>query len=214
MDGRIKKSKIVDCWTNIQVKEPCVSKLKRIAIAFCYSFKAWKRSFKNKRSCQGCGTICETTDFLGQELPKRAKEQEKRGAKLKQALCAAGVNLATFGMFAMFALFKARKMFGIFAMFAGRVILATFAAWVIFAVIARLPQGELFGTIEPDAQRVGFWFSGDGFCFMWADLLVSLWQLPCAFLLPALRVLLMFFSGLLAFSELNFQVVRAARDQF
>ena len=54
-----------------------------------------------KTSCQGCGTICETGDFLGRELPKRAKEQEKRGAKLKQALCAAGVNLAAFAMFAI-----------------------------------------------------------------------------------------------------------------
>ena len=58
-------------------------------------------------------------------MGKRAK---KTGAKLKQALCAAGVNLATFGMCAMFASFKARKMFGIFSMFAGRVILAAFAA--------------------------------------------------------------------------------------
>ena len=165
MDGRITKSKIVDCWTNIQVKEPRVSKLKRIAIAFCFSFKAWKRRFKNKRRCQGCGTICETGDFLGQELPKRAKEQGKRGAKLKQALCAAGVNLAAFGMFAMFA---------------ARIILAAFAAWVIFAVFAGFPRGALFGTIEPDAQHVGFCFSGKCLCFMWPDLFVSLWWLPCA----------------------------------
>ena len=32
--------------------------------------------------------------------------------------------------------------------------------------------------------------------------------------LPALRVLLMFFFGAFGFSELNFLVVRAARDQF
>ena len=119
----------------------------------------------------------------------------KPGAKLKQALCAAGVNLAAFVMFAIYASFKAREMFGIFAMFAGRVILAAFAAWVIFAVIAGFPRGELFGTIEPDAQHVGFWFSGKGLCFMWPDLFVSLWWLPCAFPLPALRVLLMFFFG-------------------
>lgn len=52
-------------------------------------------------------------------MDKRAR---KPGAKLKQALCAAGVNLAAFAMCAMFALFEAREMF------AGRIILAAFAA--------------------------------------------------------------------------------------
>ena len=145
---------------------------------------------------------------------KTGKRARKRGAKLKQALCAAGVNLATFVMFAMFALFKAREMFGIFAMFAGRVILATFAAWVIFAVFAGFPQGALFGTIEPDAQQVGFWFSGDGLCFMWADLFVSLWRLPCACPPARFARFAYVFFGLFGFSELNFRVVRAARDQF
>ena len=59
---------------------------------------------------------------------KTGKRARKPGAKLKQALCATGVNLAAFEMFAMFALFEAREMFGIFAMFTGRIILAAFAA--------------------------------------------------------------------------------------